>query len=107
MLRPLVLPKVQRRIALRPGAHNVIVPLRGMDRADGGTRDREGSDMLTEIFRSRTELRLETKKENFEFDAGGEREPSELLSRKNRNTRKRWLEGLVFFLLAEVGSHKL
>ena len=50
---------------------------------------REGSEVLTKIFRSRTELRLETKKQNFEFDAGGEREPLELLVIKEEMREKK------------------
>ena len=55
--------------------------------AERGSRDR-GSDVITEVFRSRPELSLKSEEKNFEFNAGGELKPMKLLFYKRGNVRE-------------------
>jgi len=41
--------------------------------------------VITKVFRSRTELRLQDEEKNFEFNAGGEGKPMKLLCHKRGN----------------------
>ena len=58
--------------------HEKIMALR---RAQRGSRDR-GLDLIAKVFRSTTKLKLKNEEKNFEFNAGGEGKPMELLCRK-------------------------
>jgi len=44
--------------------------------------------VISKIFRSRTELRLKNLEKNFEFNAGGEGKPVELVSHKRGDVRE-------------------
>jgi len=52
-----------------------------------GNRDRE-SDVIAKVFRSRTELRLKNKENNFELNTGGEGKPMKLLCHKRGDVRE-------------------
>src|SRR6218665_1558223 len=58
------------------------------EKAGRGRRDRR-SDVISKVFRSRTELRLKNEENNFELNAGGEGKPMKLLCNKKEMREKR------------------
>jgi len=74
------------------GCHNTrrekIMELERAETAERGSRD-WGSDLITKIFRSRTELRLKNEEKNFELNAYGEGKPMELLCNKRGDAREK------------------
>ncbi len=69
--------------------HEKIMALGRAETAERGSRDR-GSDVITKVFTCRctTKLRLKNEKKNFEFNAGGEGKPMELLCHKRGDVRE-------------------
>ena len=55
--------------------------------AERGRRDRR-SDVISKVFRSRTELRLKNEENNSELNAGGEGKPMKLLCHKRGDVRE-------------------
>ena len=61
--------------------HEKIMALGRADTAERRSRDR-GSDVIAEVFRNRTELRLKNQEKNYEFNACGEGKPMKFLFHK-------------------------
>jgi len=74
----------------------MVVLTRGMKRSwrwKARSQKREeadigGSDVIINVFRNRTELRLQDEEKNFEFNAGGEGKPMKCLCHKRGNERE-------------------